>query len=105
MRDDDDYDLFSYPHRPGYKEHTTSRRAAEEIEQYADTLRGQVYRTIRRFSPCGITPDETAELLDKSVLSVRPRCSELQRLGLIEPTRELRMNKTGKWAHVLRASK
>ena len=49
----------------------------------------------------GLTPDEVAERLALSVLTVRPRCSELVRLGRFVDSGERRANDSGRLAKVL----
>ena len=50
-----------------------------------------------------MTADEVAELLGESVLSVRPRVSELKAQGRVEATTKRRCNVSGKTAVVWRA--
>lgn len=80
-----DDDLFSwrppYPHAPGWKEPTTSRDAAEAVEPSASRLRGDVLTVYRAAWPAGLTADEAAARLGRTVLSVRPRVSELRKQG------------------------
>ena len=59
-------------------------------------------RSLREGGPG--TPDEIAERLGLSILSVRPRFSELNRLGLIEQTSEKRSNNSGHRAGVWRVA-
>lgn len=51
----------------------------------------------------GLTPDEAAWLLERSVLSVRPRTTELLQSGTLQDSGERRRNESGNTAHVLRA--
>lgn len=69
-----------YPEAAGWTEPTTSREAALTID--AATLRGEVLDWLKARGPH--TPDETASGLMRSVLSVRPRFTELKKLGMIE---------------------
>jgi len=90
-------DLFTYPQTAGYKEATTSRDAAASVD--ARHLRGMVKRAFRS-GPA--TADEVAERLGLSILSCRPRVTELARLGMIEETGERRDNASGRKAKVWR---
>lgn len=92
-----DYDLFSYPRSPGFKERTTSRDAAEAVKETAATLRGRCKTEIATL-PC--TPDECAKRLGVNILSVRPRFSELAADGEIVPTGERHANESGLMAKV-----
>jgi len=92
-----------YPFRPGRKSPGTSGDAAREIQSYAATLRATVYSFLRERLPASFTADEIAQHLGADILSVRPRVTELGRLGLIEHTAERRKNKSGMTAQCWRA--
>lgn len=92
-----------YPDSPGFKERTTSRDAAEAIKPTAGTLRSMVLMFFEHLGP--MTPDELAHWMVRSVLSIRPRVTELYRMGLIERTGERRKNASGMKAHVYRIAK
>lgn len=85
-------DRFSYPNMPGSKTGGTSRAAAEAIAPRAPTLRQRVLDVLGTAS---LTADEVAAVMRKSVLSVRPRLSELLALELIEDTGKTRPNASG----------
>lgn len=87
-----------YPDAPGYKENTTSREAAESMKEDAETLRMAVYGALKHNG--GMTADETAEYLNRSILSIRPRFTELKKQGLIFDTGFRRKNASGKKAKV-----
>jgi DNA-binding transcriptional ArsR family regulator len=96
-------DLFGdpakgYPDTPGWKEPSTSRDAAEIMEATAETIRGEALRTLkqsRKCRPIGLTADQVATAIDRSILAVRPRITELKIMGLIDRTGERRLNKSG----------
>lgn len=94
--------MTNYPHAPGFKDATTSREAAEALEQSgrAMTLREKVENYF--ISGRTGTSDEVAEWLREGPLSIRPRLSELYRLGRIERTGERRKSSEGKPSHVYR---
>jgi predicted transcriptional regulator len=96
-------DLFDYrdryPHAPGFKRDGTSKDAAGAVKDAAPTLRGLCLEAIKNRPR---TADEVARRLNRSVLSVRPRVSELHELGLIEETGERRANASGHKAAVWR---
>lgn len=89
-----------YPNSPGWKKDGTSKLAARAIKPRANSIRNQVLEVLQHEA---LTADEVAEALDLSILTVRPRCSELLKLGLIEETGVRRLNDSGKLAEVLRA--
>jgi predicted HTH transcriptional regulator len=93
-------DLFSYPKAPGYKAEGTSRTAAEKVRPQALSLRDQVLALLR---DAALTADECAAKLDKSILSIRPRLSELLALGKIHDTGRTRANASGIRATVWKA--
>lgn len=93
-------DLSSYPSSPGFKRAGTSEEAAKAIAPKAATLRDQVLAALKEHA---LTADECATYLRRSILSVRPRLSELEALHLIEDTGRRRMNISGKSAIVWRA--
>ncbi len=100
-------DLFGpvpagYPQRPGSKS-PLSCEAARKITPHANTVRKAVLAEFRAAYPRGLTADQVAKLLGESVLTVRPRVSELRAANLIEPTPERRRNESGMTAAVWRA--
>lgn len=90
-------DLFDYPNTPGFKEPTTSAAAAESMKPTARTLRSKVLDCLALANG---TADEIAARLDASPLAIRPRFTELQRMGKIEDTGRRRRNASGRSAKV-----
>ena len=95
----DQLDLLTYPSAPGFKEPTTSREAAVAMKPKAATLRAGVMACLRA-NPDGLTADECAEKMGESVLSVRPRVTELKEIGAIVATGTKRENASGLMAKV-----
>jgi len=93
-----------YPVSPGFKKAGTSEDAAKAIEPRAGTLRALALQQLRCVMPNGLTPDEVAKKIGRTVLAVRPRMTELSHAGLIEPTGERRKNSSGVFADVWRAT-
>jgi predicted ArsR family transcriptional regulator len=91
---------LTYPNHPGAKVGGTSRDAANNMAEHAPTLRERCLDLIALQGD--LTTDEAAELLNVSVLAVRPRFSELRALGKIEQTGERRTNASGMTANVWR---
>jgi predicted ArsR family transcriptional regulator len=88
----------TYPDNPGFKERGgTSEQAAQSMTSSAATLRDLVHDTLKRES---MTADEVATRLGKSILSIRPRLSELRAKGMIIATGRARLNESGKPAQV-----
>lgn len=88
-----------YPLAPGYKTHGTSQEAANAIAPSAETLRDQVFAVIAA-SPDGMTADAAATKLNRSVLSIRPRVSELNRMGKLRLSGSRGRNASGQTASV-----
>lgn len=104
-REQEGPDLFAaprYPNRAGFKETETSKDAADAIEASgkAKTLRLRAYELFA--TGWEGTADELAAALGASILSVRPRVSELHRLGYLEHAGVRHLNFTGVYAHVWR---
>ena len=93
-------DLFTqpYPNSPGFADTDTSIDAAQDMEPKAPRLRQMVLDAL--YSHGGLTADEAAGRLEKDILSIRPRFSELAALDLIANTGLKRPNKSGKKAIV-----
>lgn len=94
-------DLFSYPSAPGAKARDTSFAAAEEAAETAPLLRARALSVLERSN--GLTADEVAGRLGLSILSIRPRISELTRLGKVRDSGHRRQNASGKNAIVWQA--
>ena len=92
---------LTYPNAPGAKVPGTSQQAAESMKPTAATLRIQCMLFID-IKP--MTADECAELMGASVLTIRPRISELNKLGKIIDTGIRRPNKSGRNAVVWKAA-
>ncbi|MCG7348949.1 hypothetical protein [Sphingomonas sp. ACRSK] len=91
-------DLFAYPHQPGTQDQDTSQAAAEAIAPEAHLLRGRALAVVKRSN--GLTADEVAGRLGLSILSIRPRLTELSRLGLVRDSGLRRRNASGRKAIV-----
>lgn len=94
--------IGGYPESPGWKAEETSRQAAEDIKPKVATLRAMALAKLRDLGP--LTADEIADHMNESILTVRPRISELRAKGLIEKTDVRRPNSSGKSAIVWRAT-
>lgn len=96
------YDLFTYPHKAGFKDNSTSREAAEAIEASgrAPDLRTRVasFFIVGRTA----TADEVAVAIGETIYAIRPRVSELYKMDLIERTGERRPSANGQASHVYR---
>lgn len=93
-----------YPDYPAYKTTTpeTFALAALQIADRSGHLRNKVLDVLKNRN---CTADEVAEKIGESVLSIRPRVSELRAMGKIVPTTLRRKNITGHSAVVWTVSK
>jgi len=87
----------AYPERPGYRRRDTSKEAADAIGPRAVILRDLVLAEIQRKPG---PADEIATRLRQTVLAVRPRTTELAKLGKIIDSNERRANASGRKAIV-----
>lgn len=94
-------DLFRYPYVPGAQNQRTSHAAADDMAPKASTYRGMCLAILKKAAH---TPDEVAGILDVSVLTIRPRITELKLMGFIEDSGEVRQNASGKMAIVWKAT-
>lgn len=84
-------DLFAwkspatYPQAPGFKEETTSKDAAKAMGITASKMREDLLTLYRTAWPAGMTADEAATKYGRSVFAVRPRITELRKLGDLYP--------------------
>ena len=90
----------TYPKAPGFKAHGTSQEAAQSVD--VATLRANVLKALRRHGP--MTADACAARLRRSVLSIRPRFSELRALGQIVDSGVRSKNESGHRAIVWRVA-
>lgn len=85
-----------YPDAPGFKRPGgTSEQAALAVAGSAANKRARVLAEVARHGTAGATADEIAKDLGLSVLSVRPRVSELHRSGFIVASGSRRKNDSG----------
>lgn len=91
-----------YPDGPGFKVSGPSENAAIRIAPTAAAMRSTVLHVFRNSYPQGLTADEVAASLNLSVLSVRPRVSELHRSGSLADTGSRRKNSSGMTATIWR---
>lgn len=85
---------------PAARDTETSRAAAASIAPSAARVRSMVLNAIR--ASAGLTADEAADRLGMSVLTVRPRVSELGKAGAIVDAGVRRANQSGRKAIVWR---
>lgn len=76
----------TYPDMPGWKgDKTTGRQAAFAIAPDLARRHRQVLEAFAPYGAAGATCDEIAATLSLAVYLVRPRASELERLGKLFP--------------------
>lgn len=82
-----------YMNNVGFKDTATSAEAAERTAPSAGSYRELVLAEIQRTG--GSTADEVAAAINVSILTVRPRVSELHKAGFIRDTGSLKKNSSG----------
>lgn len=91
---------LTYPHTPGHRGVDTSIEACPAPRK-ARATRERIMAQLTATGPS--SPDKMAELLGESILSIRPRFSELLALGRIEDTGDRDRNVSGKSCKIWRA--
>lgn len=98
MNAEPDLFQYGYPTSPGFRMGSdTSLAASQSVD--ANTLRARVLAELRKAPG---TADEIAARLGLSILSTRPRLTELKRMGRIIDTGTRRPNASGRSAAVLK---
>jgi hypothetical protein len=86
----------------GYRHTDTSLDAARKADETAGNYRERTAQALDIYGP--LTADEIAQALNVSILTIRPRVTELRRAQRIEPTGLRRKTAAGKNAIVWRLS-
>tara|TARA_R110002020_G_scaffold116250_2_gene266515 strand:- start:2356 stop:2757 length:402 start_codon:yes stop_codon:yes gene_type:complete len=81
-----------YPHQAGHRKVDTSIEVAEKVNKTLKRVAKIVLLELEKVYPKGLTGTEIANKCNRSILSVRPRTTELKLLGLIVDTEERRKN-------------
>lgn len=90
--------MTRYPETPGFKASGTSEEAAQAAQSNAGYYRNLCVRALGEHGP--MTADEVAARVGADRLTIRPRMSELRKMGTIRETGERRKNASGKRASV-----
>jgi len=98
-----DFNAPAYPDVAGHQSGSgTSEEAARSMDGELKGLRAECYHALG-CADRGFTADEVAIVVGRTVLAIRPRITELRRLGLIFDTGERRVNISGRRAAVWKA--
>jgi len=92
----DEFNFDKYPHKAGHRGVRTSISAAEDINKHLSRIKKMVLLELSKVYPKGLTGTEIADKTKRSILSIRPRTTELKILGLIIDTEETKKNDAGK---------
>jgi hypothetical protein len=96
--------MSSYPHHLGWKAPGASRNAAAHaVARHAKTLRVRVLAFLRVQYPTAFSADQIADGSGETILSVRPRVSEVHKSREIEAAEGRHKNASGLSAHYWRA--
>lgn len=85
-------------HGLGYRRMDTAHDAAEGAARFTKRFHAEIIAALKSKGP--MTADETASAIGASVLSIRPRFTELASGGAIVDTGERRHNESGRRAAV-----
>ena len=88
--------------RTGYRRVDTSLNAALAIQSPAENYRQAVLTELQSHGP--MTADEIAERLNLSILTVRPRLTELRAVGKLTDTGQRRKTPSGRPSIVWKAT-
>jgi hypothetical protein len=92
-----------YPFGAGFKELAgASEQTAKTQNKELNNRRRQIALGLFCSNPDGLTSDEVADLMNESILSIRPRVSELRAQGKIKSTGKRRKSVNGNGATVWR---
>lgn len=92
----------TYPIESGFKRTETSRRAAKKVDADPERLlRTQVEIAIAAYFDHGMCADDMADVLDQTILYVRPRVSDLINLRVLEYGPKKTSQTCGRSAHTL----
>tara|TARA_R110000782_G_C14647133_1_gene396310 strand:+ start:349 stop:726 length:378 start_codon:yes stop_codon:yes gene_type:complete len=84
-----------YPHKAGHRGHRNSILSANETNKKLSRLKKQILIELYK-NPKGLIGSELSSILKVSILTIRPRTTELKLLGLINDIEQDRKNDGGK---------
>jgi len=85
--------LPTYPEIPGSRPTVTSEKAARQVKTRSKVAQDQILALLDAHGP--LTADECAELLGYRILFMRPRMSELKKMGKVIESGITRMSSEG----------
>ena len=92
-----------YPYQAGYKARSTSKEAADKINMRYPRLMFEIEDQFKFGNQMTYTADEVAEQLQKNLISVRARITELSKQTVLRDSGERRKNKNNRnviaWIH------
>jgi hypothetical protein len=88
-------DKSKYPYKAGHRGHRNSIVSANETNKKLRRLQKQILIELYK-NPKGLIGSELADILKVSILTIRPRTTELKLLGLIKDIEKDRKNDGGK---------
>tara|TARA_R110002074_G_scaffold387046_1_gene569000 strand:- start:1362 stop:1769 length:408 start_codon:yes stop_codon:yes gene_type:complete len=89
-------DKDKYPYKAGHRGVRTSIISAKETDKRLSRLKKQVLIELAKVFPKGLSSSELADKTKISLLTVRPRTTELKLQGLIIDTEKDKKNENGK---------
>ena len=92
----DEIDNIGKENEAGHRKVKTSVKSANDINKKLKRLQKVVLLELEKVYPEGLTGSEIANRTGYSILSIRPRTTELKLQGLIIDTKKTRKNEGGK---------
>ena len=84
--------IDKYPYKAGHRNVDTSIKSAEKINKNLKRICKIVLVELAKVYPNGLTGSEIAKNANRSLLSIRPRTTELKHQGIIIDTDKRRKN-------------
>jgi len=91
-----EFDFNKYPYKAGHRGVRTSIISANDTNKRLSRLKKQVLIELGKVYPKGLSTSQLADKTKISLLTVRPRTTELKLQGLIIDTEKDRKNDNGK---------
>ena len=90
-----EFDFDKYPHKAGHRGHRNSIISANETNKKLSRLKKQILIELYK-NPKGLIGSELSDILKVSILTIRPRTTELKAQGLILDSEKSKKNDNGK---------
>ena len=96
MKMQGEFDFDKYPYKAGHRKVRTSIQSANDINKKLTRIQKVVLLELEKVYPEGLISSELANRTGYSLLTIRPRTTELKLRKLIVDTEKTRKNEGGK---------